>query len=885
MPHTLTFVPWNRSGMYNLATGATSGGGRLRGEIVLTATVRDTATTRQGTAAFEIAGPGDVQGLLAGAVRRMVPPPLTTDAETPLMVHAELAEIDLPWRFTPQQANGRILRPWIVLVVCAESEIQLVAGNQAILSQTALAAHDLSLSARWAHIQIDLTQGIDDAVLAGLTTQQLKDRIAQDGGTPIARLVCPRPMEANTPYVAAVVPAFNANGSNRWQISDAQVQVPVYHHWTFRTGDAGDFRTLCAQLRAERQVGALGAADVLLGVVNPPVSSRLRGAISAVGGADAALPPAVTAATIALRTPGQDNRGRPIVGLPVYGSPWHPNPPATAWGAGVNDDPRRRAAGGVGLAAGILLQDEIVAAVVEQIGATEIVNQRLAYVATGIAASSSLWTRRLPANGDRQIALFWSASARMVTDQGPVLDRITAPDRPLSRALFSSAGRRILRPGPARTRFARPGAADPALVLRSANRCPPRPQKGAPRLLHVDDLSKKFQLSDLDKVLLEPGRLRLEALVDALAAAGEKITEPALRDAVKKLVDRLRRDLAQKRNLPVAALLELLRLLEQWEQNASVIAKLVKQLTDGNEPPFTPDVSAIGDTIRTRPPVRRCRPIDLDGLAVDLHAAIDPTLPDAWIKRRVLDTLHGLPDNSTQPVEVCTSVNLPAWRFLRDTAPDLLLPGVGQLTRDRVYAFESNPVFVEAFLLGVNHQALAELRWRNLRIASACTPLRVFWGRIAGGGGDPLDDIRSVGLWPNNSPLGDAQHRPAQVAAQNLILVFRTDLFRRYPDTIVSAIPAAIVNGQPNFDEAAAPDGSQARQWPVFQGSIGEDVTFFGFPFTPQQGEAMWFLLEEPPPGYRFRSDTAADAANGADFARVRFNDPSRVLIRGGEIL
>ena len=41
------------------------------------------------------------------------------------------------------------------------------------------------------------------------------------------------------------------------------------------------------------------------------------------------------------------------------------------------------------------------------------------------------------------------------------------------------------------------------------------------------------------------------------------------------------------------------------------------------------------------------------------------------------------------------SVDLPSWRFLRDVAPDWLLPGVAQLARDRVYAFESNPVFVD----------------------------------------------------------------------------------------------------------------------------------------------------------------------------------------------
>ena len=398
-------------------------------------------------------------------------------------------------------------------------------------------------------------------------------------------------------------------------------------------------------------------------------------------------------------------------------------------------------------------------------------------------------------------------------------------------------------------------------------------------------MAKKLHLSDPQQ-LVEPGKLKPENLLRAITAAAGKVTQAALRDRLTRLLERLTRDLNQKRNLPIASLLELLRMLDDWDKHVPAIAKLVDQLIDANEPTYTPDVSVVVDSIRTKPPRRPCRPVDLDGLAIDLRNAIDPTRPDGWIRRRVLDTIQGLPNNSTQPVESCTSVNLPAWRFLRDIAPDLLLPGVDQLTRDRVYAFESNPSFVDAFLLGLNHQTLAELRWRNLRIASACTPLRVFWGRVAAGGGAPEDDIRSVGLWPDNSAMGTQEHRPSQVTPQNLILVFRTDLFRRYPDTIVSAIRASLdQNGEPDFDQAAAPDGSEAREWPVFQGSIGEDVIFFGFPFTPQEGQGMWFLLEQPPPGYRFRSDLAVDAANGADFARVRFNDPSRVLIRGGEIL
>ena len=57
------------------------------------------------------------------------------------------------------------LRPWIVLVAAAEDEIEIGPQNVATLSGGVLAAHDLSRSARWAHIQVDLDQEIDDAEL------------------------------------------------------------------------------------------------------------------------------------------------------------------------------------------------------------------------------------------------------------------------------------------------------------------------------------------------------------------------------------------------------------------------------------------------------------------------------------------------------------------------------------------------------------------------------------------------------------------------------------------------------------------------------------------------------------------------------------------------
>ena len=134
---------------------------------------------------------------------------------------------------------------------------------------------------------------------------------------------------------------------------------------------------------------------------------------------------------------------------------------------------------------------------------------------------------------------------------------------------------------------------------------------------------------------------------------------------------------------------------------------------------------------------------------------------------------------------------------------------------------------------------------------------------------------------------------------KNLVVVFRSDLFRRYPRTIVSAVQAKPdAQGKPLFDKDHLPDDACLRQWPIFQGSIGQDVTFFGFPLTPQQAQEYWIVLEEPPSGYTFLNDDKDNeqplrdrqdflpqhvASDGGGYAKQRRTDPTRVLIKGGE--
>jgi hypothetical protein len=218
---------------------------------------------------------------------------------------------------------------------------------------------------------------------------------------------------------------------------------------------------------------------------------------------------------------------------------------------------------------------------------------------------------------------------------------------------------------------------------------------------------------------------------------------------------------------------------------------------------------------------------------------------------------------------------VPLWSFLSDDSPDWMLPGAGDLIDGDVVALSTNPTFVEALLVGANHQATAELRWRNVPLVTRWSPLRKFWQRKAN-----EMDIVPIKTWPDTAALGTPALVPPQREAE-AVVVFRTSLFRRYPATVVYLYPAP-----PNW--AAPPetdDLTDDRVPPTFTGTIGKDITFFGFPVKPDALKTHW--VEEPPAGYRFYQNAvkpplpvpAALANSASNFAYQRFALPVRVLI------
>jgi hypothetical protein len=833
------------------------GGGRLQGSTdVPLADVANPAVTKIARAPYELFGPGDVQRLAAGAITRRFPAPNASDAEVTKLALVEFAATDLPWRYTPRLPAGGGLRPWVVLVVGERKpdEIILRPDGRVTLGLTAQQHHVLSMSAQWAHVQ------------------------QVDGHAPIARVVAPPRVDPapgaaghldyteNTEYVACVVPAFTATGADSWDGS-AAATVALYDWWIFRTGPQGDFHELAAKLHkadlaANQKPGGkpFGRAEVSYRHRTTPVKATTLATAGALrlppSGAEPdpadAAPDADIAAEVAalsLRIVTPD--GRTVVTAPRYDAAFSnanalDTPAADGWIDQLRKDPRLRGAAGLGAWNAIEWQDRIADAAAAKAGDLAIARDRINHVAFGVEVSRSLWRRRLPADPVDRLAVLAPAMGRLVTTTGAsVLDAIAGRTPGMTRTLLSSAARRALRPGPARTAQTASGVAPFGEVLAAANGC-----------------TEPRDPAIIRRTGGNPAGAIKKAITDA--AAGD----PALVATILRALG----------NNPsagqVAAALRALAPGERGVPDRNAVDRFLRS-HDSPDPDRT--ILEWPGWMREHAPPVPCRPVDLVGLAAVVTAAIDPTVARPPAVGRVLSTLPGM--THIGPVEIEPELDLPLWSFLASRAPDWMLPGAGDLVDGDVVGLSTNPVFVESLLVGANHQAAAELRWRNTPLVTRWSPLRKFWERKAGD-----VDILPVKSWPDVAPLGSAVLVPPGRSAE-AVVAFRTTLFRRYPATVVYLYPAARHWAPPDPMDHLDPD----RVLPTFMGTIGGDITFFGFAVPPSALETHWVVLEEPPTGYRFYhkpvsppppappAGVATDSSS--NFAYQRFAVPVRVLI------
>jgi hypothetical protein len=866
----VTFLGWWRPrGMAGVSSGILTAG-RLSAALRLTASdLDDPSDSATRTLAFDLFGPGDVTGLGARAVVHTYPAPGAFNVEIDKAVHAELAAPDLPWRHTVTLPQGKALRPWLVLLVGTADEID-VQGTTVRLQPSLLDAHPLASSSRGAHVEQDAA------------------------GNAVARLISSRALEPDRDHIAVIVPGFTVAGEPAWTTPAAQaVELVVYHHWAFHTRAGGDFASLARRLKLFPAGPDLGTADLEYGPIPAAPSTPIRGALVALAPSPGGTVPPAVAADVGVLTAPLGDAAHPVLGLPDHAGPWPADPSDPAgpgWRDELHADHRVRATAGLGTRSGIVNQELLANEAGRLAGAYEEATDRLRRLSLGLLVSRSLWKRRVPADPVRRLAVLGPALRDLLTPSGPVTTALEHGQRALEASLFSSAAQRALRQrgaGDAATAAEPAAARGVGAVLRLAAAAPPRRVRSDADALHTDTFARASNRVALDDTLARraPDVSRLSNTTTRLAAAVDRRgldpdTVTFLNTKLESVVTRL------NANQPVP-ILPLLSLVDGGARPSRERLRVLAAALDAE--PDSDDLVALGSLVARRPGQPIDTAVDLDRVSTDVAPAFDPTIPRPTMVDRVLggviDAVGAVDADPTAPVELTPDLDLPAWRFLRDDAPDWLLPGGGSLPDDTVVALTTNPAFVDVYLLGLNAQVVAELRFRNYPLIPGWTPVRTFWDRGNAGtaGGD--DDIVDIDTWLRTSAFGAASHQTPSASSADLVLLFNTALFREYPGTLVYLVPAAR-DGAGRLDWTTGPD-MDARQFPAFQGRISPDRTFFGFDLDPALGAERWVVLEETVNGRRFfnAATKPSGALNGADLARETISPPRRVLIRGDILL
>jgi hypothetical protein len=263
-------------------------------------------------------------------------------------------------------------------------------------------------------------------------------------------------------------------------------------------------------------------------------------------------------------------------------------------------------------------------------------------------------------------------------------------------------------------------------------------------------------------------------------------------------------------------------------------------------------------------PAAVARPtLNLDTARTGLLAKLDPEVTMAARVHFRLDiqAIRGVaPRDELDPV-MASPIFLDAmWRAVADLDRGWLLPGLEHVPPDTASLVQTNPSFVAAHLVGLNHELMRELLWRDFPTDERGTAFRRFWGRS----GEQPDDVGPVHLFSDTLADNLLAGRESEA-----VLLLRSEILRRYPGSIVYLCRARQAGGQLFLDD-------DTMELPTFRGDLPPDVSFVGFSKKPEElrgnGDPWWFVIAQPPSEPRFGlddpvKDTPAVPANENELA------------------
>jgi hypothetical protein len=830
------FVPWLRRGLAaSIERPDLEGPPAPRAGAHITVDLNEHSLSA--TAPLTLAGPGDIAGIDPRAVIRVWPRPGVNDAEPNYFPLIEFDQADLPWRYTPAKATGLDrLRPWLCLIVLRDDEIASFepATTSRVLPivkvASAASLPRLDQTWAWAHVQASGPLTISAEELNGLLNSA-PERV-------ISRLLAPRRLDPQISYTALLVPTFkrgrlagigedvldDVDGLEpAWTDGTSNIELPVYYQWRFQTGTAGDFEYLVRQLQPRQLPSSLGLREMDVsapGAGLPRASAHplaLEGALKSLKTVPGPWPQPergqfIQALRNLLNRPAvlldQPNSVR-VVAPPLNGR-WHagqstlePAQPPP-WFQELNADPRHRVAAGLGTEVVQAQQQQLMAGAWQQFDQIRTINERLRFAQLAREAAIRIHVRHVAVADDETVLqLTAPVHARVRIGQATIHHEVTRS--PIGTGVLHGQFRRVTRPfGPIVRRSGHDAGSTPTRLKRmNAGTLRAAPPAPVPRKMAT------------------PSRLANNV--------------PDWRSS--EWIDRVH---AMHTPTPQA---------QAFRAAATALFREVSAAPAEAEPPV---------------------PVNLTQARTTLIARLDPrvTITESVRRKiRIAPDLDWQPKDPLEPIMAAPQFPQPMSLALIELSQDWLLPGLEQVPPNTVALLRTNRRFVEAFMVGLNHEFARELLWNEYPTDQRGSYFRQFWnvaGRVPEPGEtiDPetLKDIKAIHTWDQASTLGGNGTQPPDTP-EPLVLLVRGDLLRRYPNALVYAAKA---EDNPNGPREL---GTEEKH-PLFRGRLDPDVSFFGFNLNDEQvrggnGDAGWFfVLQEQPSEPRFGLDAGESPAS-----------------------
>jgi hypothetical protein len=346
--------------------------------------------------------------------------------------------------------------------------------------------------------------------------------------------------------------------------------------------------------------------------------------------------------------------------------------------------------------------------------------------------------------------------------------------------------------------------------------------------------------------------------------------------------------------------------------------------------PTAPPLSRTGgdspDAVRLKSALRQSASVTEIGKTL----ATEPVRTSIDVRSRAMGALERLNPSTTIPLRTWNVIQLPPrirdgftgtlnevmyypefdvamYRPLVNISSELFLPNLNLIPPNSITLLETNQRFIEAYMVGLNHEFSRELLWREYPTDARGSYFRQFWevatyvdtqGRTAEQLREDLRDIPPIHTWVKTSTLGQHDNREIErgAAEEEVVLVIRGELLKRYPNAVIYAhraewprvgnVPNGHIDRTKQRDlidvtdaEAASPPPSKVR-FPLYEAKVDPDVYFFGFDLTAEavkggsgdndtDDPGWFFVIKERPGEPRFGLDDGAASGPGDDKPQV----------------